>query len=1629
MQFFGTPNNDVFIGTADVDEMFGEAGHDRLEGAGGDDRLHGGLGNDQLIGGDGHDFIDDEDGGSETVDAGIGNDTIHIFHGSAADPSGPFETIAVDAGTGDDFFAYLNYRASSLTARMGDGADHVFLGGNRGAITLSLGAGADILELAQYGLPENPGIITVTDFQTGNSGDRLDWAFFLMSYLTGWYADTNPFATGHMRLVQSGAHSLLQADRDGGANNFATLITFQNTLATAFTANNLGGYPANGGPPGMTVTGTGGDDTLHGGWGADTLDGLAGNDSLYGRTGNDLYRGGDGDDRMIDDEGGSDRFQGGNGNDFALIDHWVGAANETAHFDGGAGHDTISFQNRVLNSSLVALMGDGNDVVGVGTARGAVTITLGPGADEVQLGTFLGDWLGGPITVSDFVPGAGGDVLRLHLFLTQYLVNWDGNANPFATKHLRLVQAGADAILQIDRDGGGNAFVNLVTFRNVSATAFTAHNLDRYPPNGGPVVGDLIVGTAGPDVLRGTFGGDQIDGLAGDDQLYGGKGNDRLNGGDGADFLSGGLGLDSLNGGAGDDSLIDDEGGADSLVGGDGNDWITVSRLSAGGIEGIQVDAGRGNDRLEYVNFYPDTLAATMGEGDDFVLLHSSTGITRVTLGGGADLVKIGPFIYADFRRPIELMDFAPGPAGDALDLFEFLLNNTSGWHPSRNPFATGHLQIVQSGADTLLKVDRNGGGDGLETLLIFKNVAATALTTANFGEYPPDGSPIPGKTLVGTAANDVIEGGYGPDLVDGLGGDDFLIGGWGDDIVEGGDGNDQLYGREGGDTLYGSAGNDGLIDLSDGSDSMYGGEGNDFLQIDHTDENAVEQVLIDGGAGTDHISVFAMGQGTVDVAAGDGNDTVVLWTLVTPLEVSLGAGTDQLDFNAYHSHRLGGSAAVLDFATAAGGDRFTWNLMDEYLIGEVAGINPFLTGHLQLVQSGADTLFRVDQDGGGDAYVTFFTFRNTLAQNFGPANFTRALNPVFGTALSETVIGTNAADILWGLGGHDTLDGGGGADLMDAGVGNDIYIVNNAYDQVREQAGAGVDTVRSSVSHLLYANVENLTLTGSSPLAGTGNALANIITGNASHNRLDGGGGRDVMKGGTGNDVYVVDISLDVIQEAINEGADTVESSASFVLPANVERLVLTGSAAINATGNALANQITGNGAANLIDGGAGADAMRGGAGDDIYVVDQAGDIVSESSWEGASDTVRSAITYTLPSNIEALVLTGTAAIDATGNSLFNSLTGNGAANRLNGGLGADLMKGGHGDDVYIVDHGGDVVHEAAAAGTDTVFSGLSFVLPLYVEHLALTGGAYAATGNGHANILTGTNSDNRLDGGAGADLMRGGVGSDLYIVDQAGDVVEEAAVAGIDTVQSAVAYALGVNVENLTLTGMAAINGTGNALANRLVGNAAANLLDGGAGADYLAGGPGNDTYVVDNLDDEAWEWPNGGGVDLVRASVSHTLNYEIEDLELTGVAAIDGFGNVIANRIVGNAAANRLYGDLGSDWLVGGDGSDGFFFADGFAAGIDTLADYNVADDTIFLHGAVFVGLAAGPGPIDAAVFVAGPAALDADDRIIYDPATGSISYDGDGVGGAAAALFQFAMVSPGTPLTAADFAVFG
>ena len=201
---------------------------------------------------------------------------------------------------------------------------------------------------------------------------------------------------------------------------------------------------------------------------------------------------------------------------------------------------------------------------------------------------------------------------------------------------------------------------------------------------------------------------------------------------------------------------------------------------------------------------------------------------------------------------------------------------------------------------------------------------------------------------------------------------------------------------------------------------------------------------------------------------------------------------------------------------------------------------------------------------------------------------------------------------LVKGTSGSDWLDGSAGHQKLAGGLGDDFYWVSSSTDVVVEAAGEGYDTVQSTVSWALGPNIEKLMLAGSSDIDGTGNDLGNTLIGNSGANHLtggagndyiDGGAGADVMAGGAGNDYYIVDNTGDQVVEAANGGQDRVMSSVSFTLPPNVEDLALSGSANINATGNALGNVIEGNAGDNVITGGGGNDYMTGGGGADTFV------------------------------------------------------------------------------------------------------------------------------------------------------------------------------------------------------------------------------------------------------------------------------------------------------------------------------------------------------------------------------------------------------------------------------------------
>lgn len=324
------------------------------------------------------------------------------------------------------------------------------------------------------------------------------------------------------------------------------------------------------------------------------------------------------------------------------------------------------------------------------------------------------------------------------------------------------------------------------------------------------------------------------------------------------------------------------------------------------------------------------------------------------------------------------------------------------------------------------------------------------------------------------------------------------------------------------------------------------------------------------------------------------------------------------------------------------------------------------------------------------------------------------------------------------------------------------------------------------------------------------------------------------------------------------------------------------------------------------------------------------------------------------------------------------------------------------------------------------------------------LTGSRFddAFNGGGGTDRLLGEGGNDILNGGLGGDLMFGGSGNDTYYVDSADDRIVEWANSGVDHVVTEVSQDLWDEVENLTASGTGALTLNGNELSNMITGNASQNvlsgkagndILSGGAGADQMIGGMGDDTLYVDDAGDQVVE-AQGGGQDTVYTDVNFTLSasQEIETLAATGGAGVTLKGNHLANAVAGNSGANKLWGGLGNDQLTGGSGKD-FFVFDTKAhksKNKDRVADFKVADDTIWLDNKVFSklgkkGTEKKPAKLDKGFFVVGSKAKDKNDYIVYDKKKGVLLYDADGSGKGKA--LEVATLSKNLKMTEKDFFV--
>lgn len=1315
MDSFGRP---VTAGTGDT--LLGASGNETISGLGGADSIAGNDGDDLLwgdlaqasraiAGAAGFDC--------DTLAGGAGNDTLH----------GQSDADDLDAGAGND----------SLGG--GDGDDHLRTLDPVGLDTLDGGPGTNRLS-ADYSDKT-----VVIDWIAGQNNDYV-------------------FADGDREINFQNVGELHTADLDD------TILL--DGVADDGYANRL--Y-TNGGHD--LVRSGAGNDSVEGGAGNDTVFGGGSGDTIAGGSGDDYINGGDHGTRLLFDPV------------FGSITGWQGVEGDRPdELHGGDGVDTLVFDGL---SRYVIYLGSGDDYgkafqlgVSVNLATNetglAATGTVISGFENV-VGTNSADNLVGNESDNVFSVLRGGGRTSGSTGGPDYI---DGAGG---TDTLVIDMSVAD----LEEAPGAST-----NGEWISRTGFdTWHyvNVERLHVTGASKADLLYAWAAGAnaDFFSGLDGNDTLGGKGGSDTLLGGDGDDRLSAQGTFDLYREGTagGSDLLEGGDGDD-IIEDVGAvwstsglaADAhfrIDGGSGFDTLSVdfsnqgeaivwSSLSPGDIEFADGAYARNFERLWVFG---------SGSGDDDIRQYDRVD-NAFYLGAGNDTVDPGLG-----------HDQVNGGEGEDLLILDFSVGDNDAM---RGVEGSGGVFIRPTVADYFDRPDTIGFS-GFERL----HITATSKDDAITAGYGND-------TLIGGAGNDWLDGASGGNnSIDGGAGNDTLRGSYGinssgrDDTLAGGGGNDSLLPLSGNDSVLGGDGNDTIAgeywgSTSEfGSDHFHGGAGDDVMinviaNGGYGYALAGDRMMFDGGSGTDTISADFSNQTQAIVFVGGQSNSIefdngsylrnfeVLGTFLA------GSGDDSLTQPGRRATYLGGSGGNDTLAPGVGFDDIFGGAGDDLLVvdyasGDTANVSgvDFDGRYLWRKDLDTDTVLdrlsfqeieRVSMAGGGKGDRLIATWGNdTLAGRGGDDTLTTSYgnDSIDGGSGDDSLAGEVHADTLVGATGADTLDGGQGDDSLSGGAGDDVYRIDSALDVTREAVGRGTDTVEvvQLDAFTLGPNFENLVLNSSGNPSGRGNSLANRIVGQGGNNllegldgadTLDGGAGNDTlsggagvdrMAGGPGDDLYRVGAGAEVVTEALDEGIDTVDSTAlAFTLPDHVEHLynrLTEGSQTGN--GNALDNILSGAAANDRLSGLGGNDSLAGGTGAD-----------------------------TLAGGDDNDTLGGGAGNDSlAGGNGDDSLAGSDGADTLHGGAGADALRGGAGDDDYLgvgADGVADTVYEQAGEGYDRVFASASHTLGANLEYLQLNAGA-SGIGNALANTLIGNTAANTLKGLDGADRLDGREGSDrLY-------------------------------------------------------------------------------------------------------------------------------------------------------------------------------------------------------------------------------------------------------------------------
>ncbi|MBU1052976.1 MAG: putative Ig domain-containing protein [Proteobacteria bacterium] len=1344
---YGWEGNDFLRGSVANDNIYGYEGNDRIEALGQNDNVSAGSGNDVVAGGFGNDDLFGEAGddviaggpGEDYIEGGAGNDVYAFNRGDGLDyidnsydwNAGDVDTISFGADISpEDIKGYID-EYGDLMLRVGESTDEIW---------------TDFYY--DTNLPPDESSISRVQFIDANGNARI-------FDLTG--------------IIESLKNDLIQAyDNDEDPIPLFTEAT--NVFEITGTVDMAGGdyavaYAQTGdlfaqpetyimGDSDDIINARAGDDTIDAGGGNNIVNAGDGDNNIITGSGDDRITSGSGDD-FIYDEGGQNNISTGAGND------WIIVGADTDIIEAGEGDDTIEGLG-------------GNDIISGGSGDDTYFFNLGEGN----------------LTINDLADVTGGN----RIILGENIIPDD----------LKLI-AGQDSFTIMVGDQGDSITLNSFNPADVYGT----RAVNSYEFDSGEVLtyeqliakGFEISGTETDDLISGTNTNDTITTFGGDDIINAGQGNDTIDGGSGNDTYI-------FNLGDGIDTIIDATAqNAGNMV--EFGAGISISDLNLKVEDNaLVIEVGQNGDALRLEGFNPDdaygvhaveefkfsdgsvfTYADILGLGFTFTGTSGSDELSGTSAddtfipgtgnddiyggtgndsyyfntGDGADIINdestleapntliFGAGIIPDDIRlshdpDLNILIITPGNSGDSISITGFDANDPYGSHAIEY-FQFEGGQILTYGE----LIDRGFDIIGANEDDILSGTAAV-------------------DRIYGNSGNDTLAGGMGNDILTGGEGDDTYIFNQGDgidiidDIADASEGNTLVFGE--GITLedmnrsisfsdgkliirIGETGNEVHLTGFDPDEADYGTHAVDNFQFaDGTIINYEQLVqntfIVQGGSGDDNLSGTNVtdrlyGYEGSDILNGNsGDDTLTGGTQDDTLYG--GTGDDTYVFNIGD-----GADTIYDVASAGEGNLiyFGEGISSEDL--SIAREDGILTIN---VGTGEDSIKLMNFDPSetsGSLTVRTIEFFDGTTMNVTDLLGTEGDDIITTGSGDDTINGKGGNDIITTGEGSDTITGGTGNDILSGGAHNDTYIYN---------LGDGLDTIND-----ISAPGE-----GNRIVFGPGIAPVDItLTFENTTLKINVGNSGDgiLLPGFDPNDAATAKVVETFEFENFTEIA-----FADFIQQYGIHITGTDGDD--NITGTSAYDNISGLAGNDIINGGTGADVMTGGLGNDSYFVDNTGDSVIESLNEG-DDSVNTSISYSLPENVENLILSGSDTIDGTGNDLDNNITGNAAANILNGGDGADTLSGNAGDDSIYGEGGADI-----------------------------------------------------LSGGEGVDLLSGGAGNDTYIFN-IGD--------GFDTIEDTSTLAEGNTIlfgEGITASDLTLIDNNGSLLINVGSNGDAINLLN---------------------------------------------------------------------------------------------------------------------------------------------------------------------------------------------------------